>query len=47
MCAIKCPKFINNSYKLRSRIVDKKFRRKHLLKFCCGNYAKCKLCKED
>lgn len=45
MCAIKCPKFIQNSHKLRSSIVDKKLRQDHLIKVCCGNYKKCNLCK--
>lgn len=46
MCKIKCPHFIHNSHKLRSKIVDKKNRQEHLLKVCCGNYDKCNLCKE-
>lgn len=52
MCKeIKCPKFLSKTnghfcYKLRSKIVDKKSRKVHLIKFCCGNYSKCKLCKE-
>ncbi len=46
MCAIKCPKFIQNSHKLRSKIVSKNFRKEHLLKVCCGDYKKCNLCKE-
>lgn len=47
MCVIKCPKFIGNSHKLRRKIEDKNIRIVYLLKFCCGNYNMCKLCKEE
>jgi hypothetical protein len=47
MCKIKCPHFIHNSHKLRNKIVDKKSRKIHLIRFCCGNHAVCNLCKED
>nr|DAM04891.1 MAG TPA: hypothetical protein [Caudoviricetes sp.] len=46
MCEIKCPRFIHNSQKLRNEIVDKDIRQVYLLKFCCGNYKICNLCKE-
>lgn len=46
MYSIKCPKFMKNSNKLRSKLVDKKSRKEQLLKVCCGNYVGCKLCKE-
>jgi len=47
MRAIKCPKFIHNSHKLRNKIEDKNIRQVYLLKFCCGNHKICNLCKED
>lgn len=47
MCAIKCPKFINNSHKILINIVDKECRKVHLLNVCCGKYEECKICKKD
>lgn len=45
MCKIKCPQFIKNSRKIRTKIVDKKCRKQHVLNFCCGKFTECKLCK--
>lgn len=46
MCKIKYPHFIHNSQNLRNKIEDKNIRQVYLLKFCCGSYTICNLCKE-
>lgn len=46
MCEIKCPRFIHNSQKIRTIIIDKSDRKQQLINFCCGDYKKCNLCKE-
>lgn len=46
MHSIKCPKLVHNSTKINSKIVDKNYRKVHVLKVCCGNYKNCSLCKE-
>ena len=45
MYVIKYHEFIRNSHKLRNKIVDKDFRKEHLIKVCCGDYRKCNLCR--
>ncbi|CAI3228011.1 conserved hypothetical protein [Clostridium neonatale] len=46
MQSIKCPMFVHNSAEIKNKIVDKSCRKVHILKFCCGNYKNCSLCKE-